>query len=1132
MSAFVKDHAIRKQALDVTKSFIVQAPAGSGKTQLLTQRFLALLANVTHSPEEIVAITFTRKAATEMRARIFDALRNASQQEPPTEEHSLQTWQLAQKVLERDHTAAWHLLENPNRLRILTIDALCAKIAKSAPLVSHFGTVPEVIDDAHPLYLEAARLLLYSLDESAPWTQSLVNLLSHLDSNYSAVENLFVGMLKRRDQWLPYIVGYSNWEEPRERLEEGLQNCIIQAIKGCESFFTPSQKKELLTLMQFAASILKDAQENSTIASCFGISTFPACRLDHYTQWQAIAELLLTKSLEWRRAVNKKSGFPAAKDAMNAEEEILFKSMKERMQKLLAQFSQNDGLLKALQAISLCPPQHYSEKQWEIIKALIELLPVLVAYLNVVFKQRTVVDFIAITQGAIYALGETDNPSELALNLDYRIAHLLIDEFQDTSATQYRLLELLIAGWEVHDGRTLFLVGDPMQSIYRFREAEVGIFLKVRNHGIGNLQLQPLTLEVNFRSVSGIIHWINTTFAAIFPRYENVEYGAITFSQSFAFHSSAENLEHVTVHAFNNPHELAEAKKIVDVIQIERTRDQDASIAILVRSRSHLHFIIPELKKAQLEFQAVEIDKLIHSTAVEDLFALTRALLHLGDRVAWLAILRAPWCGLSLADLHIIANVSAQATLWETVQNYEKLLELSSHAKRCLNRIVPILQAALSNRGRSTLRKWLSQTWYLLGGPACFEEEYEIQNAQGYLRILDQMEKQNNSIDFHLLESKIATAYTTSSSTANAKIQVMTIHKAKGLEFDVVILPSLEKRPAIDESRLLLWLEKQNPMGNNDLILAPIKSLEEDFDPIYRYLRNHETQKSRHEIVRLLYVAITRAKKSLHLVGSIFQESQDADDLRPETGSLLEILWPSVSQNFTIKHVPINESETKIHDPHSHRFERLLNEWQSPISFPFDYEKPTVTPHNQFSWSAHYLHYVGTLLHATLQKMTSASWKINDLQREKLHWHNILLQRGVDSSTLKHCLLLIEKAVNRTLNDPRGQWLLSNHPQAQSEYPITFYDNEEIVHLIIDRTFVDEEGYRWIVDYKSSEITDEDPASFLPKAKVRYHQQLTTYAKAFAKLENRPIKLGLYFPLFSGWYAWDFVTGEEKCLMN
>src|SRR3984957_1205869 len=111
----IADESERIRALNPARSYIVQAPAGSGKTELLTQRFLALLSTV-KQPEEILAITFTKKSAAEMRARIINALKKAHTEAEPALAHAKSTWKLAKKVLQQNQTQGWHLLENPNRL--------------------------------------------------------------------------------------------------------------------------------------------------------------------------------------------------------------------------------------------------------------------------------------------------------------------------------------------------------------------------------------------------------------------------------------------------------------------------------------------------------------------------------------------------------------------------------------------------------------------------------------------------------------------------------------------------------------------------------------------------------------------------------------------------------------------------------------------------------------------------------------------------------------------------------------------------------------------------------------------------------------------------------------------------------
>ena len=129
----IADQEARSRALDPSTSFIVQAPAGSGKTGLLTQRFLVLLASV-DAPEEIVAITFTRKAASEMRQRILQALERAGSDQPPERDHERRTWKLARHALVRDKALGWQLLDNPARLRIQTIDSLCTALARQMPI--------------------------------------------------------------------------------------------------------------------------------------------------------------------------------------------------------------------------------------------------------------------------------------------------------------------------------------------------------------------------------------------------------------------------------------------------------------------------------------------------------------------------------------------------------------------------------------------------------------------------------------------------------------------------------------------------------------------------------------------------------------------------------------------------------------------------------------------------------------------------------------------------------------------------------------------------------------------------------------------------------------------------------------
>ncbi|HYL17763.1 MAG TPA: UvrD-helicase domain-containing protein, partial [Burkholderiales bacterium] len=240
----IADAAQRERAVDSERSFIVQAPAGSGKTELLIQRYLALLARV-QAPEEIVAITFTRKAAGEMRDRVLQALALASNEQAPDGDHRRHTWELARAVRLRDTQRAWGLAESPVRLRIQTIDSLCAGLTRQMPVLSGFGAQPEIVEDASALFAEAARRTLSQLDEGGRWAGFVGRVLMHLDNNVELAEPLLASMLARRDQWLRYVADSDSRRIRRDTLEAALAGLIVDALEALRQVCPPTIEPEL-----------------------------------------------------------------------------------------------------------------------------------------------------------------------------------------------------------------------------------------------------------------------------------------------------------------------------------------------------------------------------------------------------------------------------------------------------------------------------------------------------------------------------------------------------------------------------------------------------------------------------------------------------------------------------------------------------------------------------------------------------------------------------------------------------------------------------------------------------------------------------------------------------------------------
>jgi ATP-dependent helicase/nuclease subunit A len=997
-SAKLADSAAREAALDPSRSFIVQAPAGSGKTELLVRRYLKLLPLV-ERPEEILAITFTRKAAASMRKRILEAMGKA---------------------------------DLAPRLRIQTIDALCASLTRQMPVLSRFGAQPELVEDARPHYREAAVRVLQELSPPA------TTLLAHLDNNLGAATYLLASMLANRDQWLRKTGSVPS----REDLEANLA-------------------LERARLIAAARSV------------------HPEASVEMADRW-------LTKT---ERTWTKRSSAPPELVAI-------------------------PGLREALISLQDMPPERYTDYQWEVLDAILKLLPYAAAHLKVVFGERGEADFTEVAQGAVRALGTPEAPTDLLLALDYRVKHILVDEFQDTSISQWELLERLTAGWQPGDRRTLFLVGDPMQSIYRFREAEVALFLQARSQGLGSVKLEPLTLATNFRSQKNLIAFFNASFSRIFPSQPDASSGAVSYSPAAPHpEKRARPGEAATWHAL--PDREAEARRVVELVREAKDRP-----AILVRKRDALADIVPALKAAGIRFRAIEIEHLGEKQVVQDLYALTRALSHLADRIAWLSILRAPWVGLTLSELHDIAAKDRYATIWELIQEHPQL-----------ERFRRILAPAIANRGRGSLRERVEGVWLALGGPACVENATDLEDAEIYLDELESLECAGDVEDLSVLDESLHQLYALPDLEAtDDDLQIMTIHKAKGLEFGTVLVPGLDKGPGRSDTPLFLWRElafrppdkggsEPGRAGGSTLLLAPIKETGAEDDRAYRYLKDLDVQAEDTEAARLLYVAATRAENRLHLLACT--KCDDNGELRPPASrSLLARAWPIAEAHYA-RTVPEQLAMDFMHAPRAPittltrlalDLDRILPppavRWTAP---PEGREEEQI----EFSWAGETARHVGTVVHRWLQRMAEdelRGWNAKRIASLKKLFGRELHRRGVAPAELERSAESVAAALENTLSDERGRWILGPHTEARSEYRMRVRTPDGQRSYVMDRVFRDSDGRLWVVDFKTSRHEGAAVEAFLDRERERYAAQLDAYAAALGGASR-----GLYFPLHSGW---------------
>lgn len=1206
-SVMTNDAQARAEALDTRSSFIVEAPAGSGKTGLLVQRYLKLLGDQTvEQPEEVLAITFTNKATAELRERVLAQLHAAQREAPATDSSNFEreTRELAITALTRSTQLGWGLLERPQRLNIRSIDSVCTEIANSLPLLSGGGGPRRPVKDAETLYRAAARRTLLQLGGTdAALHEALRTVLLHRDGSLQDCEALLAAMLRTREQWgelVPLTPGALDETTldlgVRLKLERSLEHIVCAGLSRALNSLPTGVLRELTSLAARLGTAPGYKHGASPIAFCAGKYDAPKAVAEHLEHWVALIWLLLKRDGDWRKLYSASvMGFEISKaDAVRLKE--------------LVQEIQCDGLQAALAGVLALPPAKYPDDQWAVARALFQVLRRALAELRLLFAERGECDFAEFALAARAALRAEEGSGDPALSVGGKLRHLLVDEMQDTSSGQYELLELLTRSW---DGRsqTLFLVGDPKQSIYLFRQARVERFLRaMREERLGEIALKPLQLTSNFRSQEALVSDFNRTFDLLFPRPDGerpihnegvdvpfVEADAVrerTGAEGIVWHPK------ILSEAWND-HAEEEARAIRDVIEERLSMPLPGGrndpvhlkpwrIAVLGRARSHLTTVMKELKRDRGEgpipFRAVDLDALDELPEVLDALALTRALLHPADRVAWLAVLHAPWCGLGRADLLALTGEGEGADTGATVTQLvgERRGELSETGRHLLDRAWPVLKAAVATLGRTSLATHVERTWRSLGGDAALSEA-QRGNVIRYLRVLNEVEAESERIDLGALSARLKSLYADPISggieDGRLPVELMTIHKAKGLEWDVVLVPGLERGGGRSTSVLLNWLEFDGVADGEEsasVVLAPIWEKGTDSDKLSVWLNSMRAGREAAERKRVFYVATTRAREELHLFGAATLTLK-GEIAQPRHDSLLKACWPAALEHFEVavadssaRVAPLawslNEEtagdgelslaassegvDTAVDRPAmiqrlplsyspSGRFRSAANQrLDYPVASALRRTAVFDRPEGSFTVRA-----FGNVVHRYLQvlaiRLGSGETRealIAELPTWRPRLHASLRGEGLPPVVATHEVVRAERALSMALGDRVGAWILSPHELAASEHLLTM-ESPEARSLRVDRTFVAGEvplstgtGCIWIIDFKTSEQGSRSDEEFEAGEITKYRAQLEAYADVRRSLPNGQlsIRLGLYYPLVPRLISWMSVATPDE----
>ncbi|MBV8864631.1 MAG: PD-(D/E)XK nuclease family protein [Acidobacteriaceae bacterium] len=474
-----------------------------------------------------------------------------------------------------------------------------------------------------------------------------------------------------------------------------------------------------------------------------------------------------------------------------------------------------------------------------------------------------------------------------------------------------------------------------------------------------------------------------------------------------------------------------------------------------------------------------------------------------------------------------LAENERDKTVLELLSDPGKIAALSPAARTRAIRTGEILSAAVAQAGRVPLRTLIENTWLLLGGPAILRESYQTSDVDVFFLLLDAVGTGGTILDFTQLNTRLESLFAKGAPDPKS-VQVMTIFKAKGLEFDTVILPKLEGITQAPERDLLIWDEEIDDDGSNVLRVAAQPRKGEE-SKAYREIRETHKYKHEQELKRLLYVACTRAKNALYLVGNAKLKKKDNSLEKPRSGTFLHLLWPAAEQEFqSLTRRSVRQMELPFKSEPQTILRRLPADWEIPrFSRRIRWQPPfqETTPSTRkvtYEWVSDTGRHVGTVVHELLKRAAETNWDSQHVLAMAPIIQSELLRLGVPRADEPAASERVMRAILNTLSSERGRWILSKHAEARSEWPVGGQLGDRIISGTIDRMFRDDDGNLWIIDFKTSEHQGGQIEKFLAEEQRRYQPQLESYAALIAQMSKGPIWLGLYFPLLDAWREWQY----------
>lgn len=841
------------------RHLIVTAGAGSGKTRVLVERFIHLLhSNPTWKLTDIVAITFTEKAAREMRDRIRRAIDKALA-DPQAEAH----W--------REHQA------DLDAARITTIHGLCAQILRANPVEARLDPGFVVLDEVQ------ARLLAVDAVE-----QSIINFIEHFPEQADT------------------LLQYNTVRDVRFALQSLIQRSTVHDIQQALMHHTSSS--DLLAYWQVTRQRINQLvierlqQDEKFIAACYWIDDFDPAKLREDKLWLAWAAVLEMR--EYLLA-----------DDVDADEahDMLTQLSSKQVLRLVGGSQKNWGdkhtvaeSKRHLTIIREASGNYLSE-----MVAPLNALDELSAELTLIWQQLILLaadiytrrkeeenglDFDDLEYLTAQLLTDHPNVADRYANADDgEFKHMMVDEFQDTNAVQKQIVYALAGMHAPRNAGRLFVVGDPKQSIYAFRGADVSVFGDVRAD-IERSGGQVVYLNKSFRTHRQLVDSFNDLFSKILPPPSGpvadymVDYDPMdAFRDDRDIHKPSVYLRllkkaddrDVSDRELQAWEAELTAETIIDWVGNKVIWDREegyerpmrfGDIALLFQSLNNARVFEDAFQAAGIPFITVGGRGYFERQEVWDVLNLLAVLYHPSDDLALATVLRSPMFGLSddaLLLLRLRRTNKKPLPLWQALLAHELDLEWpiidDATDLRVMDFAAQVLVRLHQLAGRLTIAELISEALDATGFEATLlaMQDGELRRAN-VLKLLNVAQKQQHVSlseftkyiqDMTTFEAREGDAVIETDNT----VQIMTVHKSKGLEFPMVILPRCDWSRNRSDSTPLFVDRSLGPV-------AMIKHEDAEIDdtpekPAFLTLA-HTLSKLREQAERrrLLYVAMTRAQ--------------------------------------------------------------------------------------------------------------------------------------------------------------------------------------------------------------------------------------------------------------------------------